>query len=267
MLLSNLKVSINCLTVLSLLFPNLAAVQDFLSGLLLHATTSRVVVIDLVDKMRGVLLSDSKSLTEHLIFLVHADGFLRLFGGQVALLSFGEVVLLLVRLSLLKLNASHAFWVVLASDLNSRVPVALVLVHVDGFLGLVCLDELLLGLLEPVIVLKMQGVLEMNVWQLVAGMVLCKLEGIVELLLVCLKVDCSFNEPILYEELGSAVSAHAFCNLDGDFSKFFLGSVGLGHTKSFLPEVVSSVHVDSVGPGATLDVMVFSLFEVALHLE
>ena len=233
MLLSNLKVSINCLTVLSLLLPNLAAVQDFLSGLLLHATTSRVVIVDLVNEVRGVLLGDSECLTEHLVFLVHADGFLRLFGGQIALLSFREVVLLLVGLGLLKLDACHAFRMVLASDLNGGVPVAFVLVHVDGFLRLVRFDELLLGLLEPVIVFKMQGVLEMNVWQLVAGVVLSKLEGIVKLLLVSLKVDCSFNETIFDEELGSTISTHALGNLNGNFSKLFLNSVGLSNTKCF----------------------------------
>lgn len=154
MLLRDLQVAINSLAVLALLLPNLTTVEDLLAGLGLDATTSRVVVIDLVDQVRGVLLSHSQSLSVHLCFLIHADRFLRFLRSQVALLRLGEVILLLVRLGLLELDTGDAFWVVLAGNLDGRVPVSLVLVHVDGFLWLVSFNELLLGLFEPVIVLK-----------------------------------------------------------------------------------------------------------------
>ena len=126
---------------------------------------------------------------------------------------------------MLELDASDALRVVLASDLNGGVPIALMLVHVDGLLWLISLDELLFGLLEPVIVLKMQSVLEMDIWQLVTGMILSELEGIVELLLVSLKVNSGFNETILNKELSSTVGAHTFCDLDSNFSKLFLGAI------------------------------------------
>ena len=101
-----------------------------------------------------MLLCNSKSLTKHLVLLIHGDGLLRLFSSQEALLSLGEVVLLLVRLSLLKLNTSYTLRMVLTSNLDGRVPVSLMLVHVDGFLRLVGLDELFLSFLEPVVIFK-----------------------------------------------------------------------------------------------------------------
>mmetsp|Transcript_19212 Transcript_19212/g.26022 ORF Transcript_19212/g.26022 Transcript_19212/m.26022 type:complete len:291 (-) Transcript_19212:2899-3771(-) len=217
--------------------------------------------------MRGVLLSDAQGLTVHLVLLIHSDGLLGLLGSEVALLGLREVVLLHVRVSLLELHSRHALRVVLAGHLDGRVPVALVLIHVDGFLGLVGLNELLLGLLEAVVVLKVESVLQVHVRELVASMVLGKLEGVVEALLVSLEVDGSLDQTVLDQELGAALGAHSLSDLDGDLAELFLGTVGLGDAESLVPEVVSAIHVDGVGPGATLDVVVLGLLEVALHLE
>lgn len=94
--LRDFEISVNSLGVLALLLPDLSTVEDLLSGLSLNTTTTRVVIVDLVYKMRGVLLSNSEGFTEHLSLLVHSDGFLGLFGSKVALLSLSEVILLLV---------------------------------------------------------------------------------------------------------------------------------------------------------------------------
>ena len=127
-----------------------------------------------------MLLGYSQSLSVHLILLVHRDCLFRFFGGQVALFSLGEVILLLVRFGLFELGADDTFRVVLSSDLDSRVPVSLMLIHIDGFLWLIGLDKLFFSFFEPVVILEMKGELQMNIWELVAGMVLSKSESIIK---------------------------------------------------------------------------------------
>ena len=174
---------------------------------------------------------------------------------------------MLVRLGLLELHTSDTLRVVLASNLDSGVPVTLVLVHVNGFLRLIGLDEFFLGFLESVIIFKVEGKLKMHIWELVAGVVLSKLEGVIEFLLVCLKVNSSLDETVLDQELGTTISAHALCNLDSNFTELFLGAVSLGNTKGFIVHVMGSVHVNTIGPRARFDVVMLSLLEVTVHLE
>ena len=127
-----------------------------------------------------MLLGYSQSLSVHLILLVHRDCLFRLFGSQVALFSLCEVILLLVGFGLFELDADDTLRVVLASDLDSRVPVSLMLIHIDGLLWLIGLNELFFSFFEPVVILEMKGELQMNIWELVAGMVLSKSESIVK---------------------------------------------------------------------------------------
>lgn len=147
------------------------------------------------------------------------------------------------------------------------MPVTLVLIHVDGFLRLVGLDKFFLSLLEPVIIFKVQGVLEMHIWQFIACMVFCKLECIIEFLLVGFKVDGGLDQTVFDEELSATISAHTFSDLDGNLSKLFLCSISLGHTKCFFPEVMSSIHIDSIGPRASLNIVMLCLLEVTFHLK
>lgn len=109
--------------------------------------------------------------------------------------------------------------------MDGRVPVTLMLVHVDSLLRLVCLDEFFLSFLEPVIVLQVQGELQVHVGKLVAGMILSQFKGVVELLLIGLKINGSLNKSVLDEELSASFIAHALSNFDGDFAKLLLCAI------------------------------------------
>lgn len=113
----------------------------------------------------------------------------------------------------------------------------------------------------------MKSVFEVDFWKLILGVVVSKLEGFIVLLLVSLEVDSSFNESIFDQELSSFLGTHMFSDLDRDFAKFFLRSISLCNSKSFFPHFVSSVHVNSILPCVTFDVVMFSLLQVALHLK
>ena len=127
-----------------------------------------------------MLLGHSQSLSVHLVLLVHGDCLFGFFGSQVALFSLREVVLLLVGFGLFELDADDTLGVVLASDLYSGVPVSFVFVHIDRLLWFIGLDELFLSFFEPVVILEMQGILQMHIWELVACMVLSKSESVVK---------------------------------------------------------------------------------------
>jgi hypothetical protein len=173
-------------------------------------------------KMRGVLVSYSKGLTVHSGVLIHVDCFVWFFSIDVGLLGFSIVSSLKVEFGLVKENLCNTLWVVLSGHLKSRVPILLVLIHVDGFLWLVGLNEFILSLLESLLIFQVKSILKVHLWKLVLSMVVGKFEGFVILLLVSFEVNCSFNESVLDKELGSFFSTHVLSNLNGDFTKFFL---------------------------------------------
>lgn len=119
MLLSDLKVAVDGLTILALFLPDLSTVEDFLARLGRDTPSTSVIVVDLVDQVRCMLLGYTKCLTIHLVLLIHSDSLLRLFSSKEALLSLGKVILRLIGVSLLELDASDTFGVVLTSYLNS----------------------------------------------------------------------------------------------------------------------------------------------------
>ena len=85
--------------------------------------------------------------------------------------------------------------------------------------------------------------------------------------MVSFEINGSFDKSVLDQELCSTLGAHALSNFNGYFSKLFFGAVRLSYTKSFLPEIVSPVHVHSISPRATFDVVMLSLLQVSLHLK
>lgn len=88
------------------------------------------------------------------------------------------------------------------------------LVHVDCFLGLIRLNELLLRFFEPVLIFKMQSKFQVNLRQLVLGMAFRKLESLFETFLISFKVNRGLDETILDQELCTFLSAHILCDLD-----------------------------------------------------
>mmetsp|Transcript_37056 Transcript_37056/g.56826 ORF Transcript_37056/g.56826 Transcript_37056/m.56826 type:complete len:383 (-) Transcript_37056:2364-3512(-) len=147
------------------------------------------------------------------------------------------------------------------------MPILLVLVHVDGLLRLVGLDELIFSLLVTLFVFQVESVLEVDLGKLVLGVVVGKAESFIESELVGLEVDGSFNESILDEELSTSLTIHVLSDLNGDLTKLLGVTVGLGNAESILPHLVSSVHVDSDRPGGSLNVVVLGLLEVTLTLK
>lgn len=193
-----------------------------------------------------MLLGNTEGLTVHTGLLIHVDGFLSFFGVDEALLSLDKVASVKLELGLVQENLVDGLWVVLTGNLQGRVPILLVLVHVDGLLGLVSFDELLLGFLESILILKVKSILQVNLWHLILSVMFSQVKGLLESLLVSFEVNSSLNKTILDKELCTLLSAHVLGNLDSDLTELLLGSVGLCHSKSFLPQVTSSVHVDGV---------------------
>ena len=107
----------------------------------------------------------------------------------------------------------------------------------------------------------------MNLGKLVLSVTLSELERLIESLLVSFEIDSGFNKTILDQELGTLLSSHILSNFNCDFTEFLLGAICLCDSESFLPQVTCSVHIDSVRPCATFDVVVLGLLKVVLHLK
>jgi len=71
------------------------------------------------------------------------------------------------------------------------------LVHVDSLLRFVSLDEFFFSFFKPVLILQMKSVLQMNLWQLVFGVIVCKSKRLLKLVLVSFKINGCFNQSIL----------------------------------------------------------------------
>lgn len=99
-----------------------------------------------------MLLGDSESFAIDLSVFIHIDGFLGLLGIDEALLGLAIVASFEVEVSLVQEDFGDAFRVILASYLQSIVPVVLVLIHINRLLRLVSLDEFFFGLFKSVFI-------------------------------------------------------------------------------------------------------------------
>ena len=88
------------------------------------------------------------------------------------------------------------------------------LVHVDCFLWLIRLNELLLRFFKSVLIFKMQSKFQVDLRQLVLGMAFRKLESLFKTFLISFKVNRGLDETILDQELRTFLSAHILCDLD-----------------------------------------------------
>lgn len=149
---SDFQITVNRLLVVSGLFPHFSRVQDFVTSLVLSGWSSGIIFIDLVHEMRSVLVGDSEGFTVHSSVLIHVNSFIRFLGIDVSLLGLSVVSSLEVELGLVKEDLCNTFWVVLSGNLEGRVPILFVLVHVNGFLWLVSLDEFIFSLLESLLI-------------------------------------------------------------------------------------------------------------------
>jgi len=161
-----------------------------------------------------MLLGNAESFTVHAVLLVHVDSLLWLFRSDETLFSLHEVPSLKVPFSLVQVNFADGLSVVLPGNVQCGSPVTLMLVHVDCFLGLIRLNELLFRFFEPVLIFKMQSKFQVNLWQLVLSMAFRKLESLFKTFLISFKVNRSLNETILDQELRTFLSAHILCDLD-----------------------------------------------------
>lgn len=118
-LLCDLEVSSDSLLVVAVVFPVLGRLEDFTSGLGGNSGSTRVVFIDLVDKVGCMFIGDTESFTVHTSFLVHVNSFLGLLCVDEALLSLAEITTLKLEFSLVQENFSDGLGMVLSSDLES----------------------------------------------------------------------------------------------------------------------------------------------------
>jgi hypothetical protein len=102
--------------------------------------------------VRYMLVCNAESLSVKLCIQVHLNSSFRVLGIEIALLCLTEVSSLKVEFSLIHKHLGDTFRVELSCDLQCRVPVLLMLIHVDCLLRFVCLNKLLFCLLKTVLI-------------------------------------------------------------------------------------------------------------------
>jgi hypothetical protein len=107
MMLGNLQVPADCFLVVSPMLPLFGALEDLISRLLARLRSSRIVFVDLVDKVWCVLICNSQCLTVHLSLLVHVDSLLWLFCVDKALFSLAEVTTVQLESGLVQKDFVH----------------------------------------------------------------------------------------------------------------------------------------------------------------
>jgi hypothetical protein len=105
-----------------------------------------------MNHVRYMLVCNAESLSVKLCIQVHLDSSFRVLSIEIALFSFTEISSLKVELGLVHENFRDTFRVELSCDLQCRVPVLLMLIHVNCLLRFVCLNKLLFCLLKTIFI-------------------------------------------------------------------------------------------------------------------
>ena len=100
--LSDLQVSVNGLLVVSGFFPHLCRVENFITSLVLSGWASGIIFINLMYKVRSMLVSNSQGFTVHSSILIHVNSFIWFLSINVSLLGLGIVSSFEVELSLIE---------------------------------------------------------------------------------------------------------------------------------------------------------------------
>mmetsp|Transcript_12166 Transcript_12166/g.23126 ORF Transcript_12166/g.23126 Transcript_12166/m.23126 type:complete len:511 (-) Transcript_12166:2571-4103(-) len=259
------KADVNRLRVLSLFLQQLVARHNGL-----HASPAarvarharRQLHVDLLHLGWHVVLRHANSVLPLARLLVHLDGQLRPLRLQELRLGVGVVLALDVQPRLRHLHVAHAARVVLLRHAHGRGPVLLVDVHVDGLLGLVSLDELVLRLLEPPLVLQVHRVLEVHLRQLLLHGRARELKGVHERSRLHSVVDGLLDEPKLGEQRGARLAPKAH----RPRVRHLLGGVGPAvrarDADGVVPHLVRAVHLHRRLPVLGLEEVLLSLLEV-----
>lgn len=119
MVLGDLKVAADSLLPVAVVFPLLGALKDLLPRLVADLRSAGVVLVDLVDEVRRVLVRHTKSFSVHLGLLIHVDCLFGLLRIDVALFCLLVVVAIQLKLRLVEEHFVHGLRVVLSCDLQS----------------------------------------------------------------------------------------------------------------------------------------------------
>ena len=111
----------------------------------------------------------------------------------------------------------------------------------------------------------MQSILQVNFWQFILRVILSKFKGFLKSFLVSLEINCSFDQTIFYQEVCAFLKSHVLRDFDCNLSELLLRAISFCYSQRLFPHISSSVHIDGIGPSASLDVVMFSLFQAVFH--
>lgn len=122
--------------------------------------------------------------------------------------------------------------------------IAQVFIHVNTLSWLSRLDEVLFGLLVTPLVLQEAGVLHMHVLELVLGVLVGHLEGLIEFVTIAQVFDQSIYEVHLQQHLHAGLWTQGFCPLLGELTGLLVTPEQLTTSDGLLPLGQVAVHLN-----------------------
>jgi hypothetical protein len=248
------------------LLPELRGLQKLLAAHV-RAALVDVLVLNFVDQMRRVFFRDPQRLREVSLIRVHFNRQFRFFRVHKAIFRLHVVPLIDEEPGLIQQQRRHVLRVVLPGDLQRRVEIAHVLVHLHGLRGLAGLDEVVLGLFVPFFVLQKEGVFQVNVLDFVLRVLIGHFEGLVELVSVAQVLDNRVDQVHPQQHLHSVFLAERLGPLLRELAGLLVRAVQLAAPHGVLPLPVRLEHLHGAVPRAGLDVMMLGQLVVALSFE
>mmetsp|Transcript_11352 Transcript_11352/g.27841 ORF Transcript_11352/g.27841 Transcript_11352/m.27841 type:complete len:304 (-) Transcript_11352:3301-4212(-) len=268
---SDLEIRVDRLIIVASLLPHPPRCHQVLIPRVGHRKRPALLLLNLVNspcpKQLLMRACHPDRVVPHARVLEGLDGHLGLARLDEQRLGHLELLLLDARTRLGQQHVVAAAGVEVVCDPQRLVPVLLMDVHVDGLLGLLGVDEFLLSLSKPSLILKEHGVLEVHLGQLGLHASTAQLERLVKRPALCSIIDCLLDQPKLGKELRPSLPSQRDGPRVGHLLRCVDAPVRLGNADRIVPHVVCAVHIDRALPVLGLHIVPLSLLELALALE
>mmetsp|Transcript_30644 Transcript_30644/g.27831 ORF Transcript_30644/g.27831 Transcript_30644/m.27831 type:complete len:382 (-) Transcript_30644:3170-4315(-) len=248
MLISDFQICIDSSDPFSAIFPKFGRVDDFITTHIFRSGFFGQIHVNLVDKLRSMLLGNSHSFSLGATIKIHFNGHFRLLGLDEALLSSSKITLLHEGSTLIQQDSWNTLRIILSGNLEGRNPIFLMLIHINSLIWLASLDEFFLSFFKSIFIFEEEGILEMDISSLMLGVLFSHLEGFLEFFSVNQVFDDSINQVHLEQHLHTSFRAQRFSPFLSELTSFLFRAIYSADSDGIFPQAIVFVHLNSTMP-------------------
>ena len=206
--------------------------------------------------MRRVFLRNSQRLREISLISIH-------FNRQFRLLRINEAIFRLRVISfineeprLIQQQRWNILRIVLPGNLQSRMEIPHVFVHLHHFRRFSRLNEVVLSLLVPFLILQKERVFQVNVLDFMLGVLIRHFERLVKLVSIAQILDNRVDQIHPQQHFHAVFLPEGLSPLFRQLAGLFIGAVQFAASNRVLPLPVRFVHLNRAVPCAGFNVVV-----------